>query len=74
MFRIELLQNQWTLAALAGGVLFVLLVVLAYIAVWRSVAESRENPVPWVLILTYVVMGVFVVAYTLVMAFHPPNW
>jgi len=74
MFRIDILESQWIVAALVGGTVLVLTMVLTYLAVWRLSPESGENPVPWVLILTYVAMGVFITAYTLVMVFYPPNW
>jgi hypothetical protein len=74
MFRIDLLQSQWTWASLAGGLLFVLMVVLTYLAIWRVPPTAGRKPMPWILILTYVAMGLFVVAYTLAMVFHPPNW
>jgi hypothetical protein len=35
MFRLDILQNQWLILSLAGGLAAVLVVVLGYIALWR---------------------------------------
>ncbi|MBE3070152.1 MAG: hypothetical protein IMZ66_07930 [Planctomycetes bacterium] len=86
MFRLDVLQNEWLLLALAGGTVLVLLVVLAYLALWRprereapAAGDAGEHepgraPVPWVLILVYAAVAVYVVVYTFSKVRNPPNW
>jgi sterol desaturase/sphingolipid hydroxylase (fatty acid hydroxylase superfamily) len=83
MYRLNVLQNQWLILALAGGTALLLATALAFLASWRAgereaSGEARENtsrgPMPWILILTYVTIAVFAVAYVLASAMHAPNW
>jgi len=69
MFQYHILQNQWLVLALGGGLVLVLAVVLSYIAIWRprrSPGRSDERGskatlqfIPWILIVTYVVILVY---------------
>ena len=84
MLNLNLLQNRWVLLALAGGVVLVLAMVLACLAIWRP----REEPppgearpparfsarVPWFLLLTIAGIAAYAVIYVLVQAMNPPNW
>jgi F0F1-type ATP synthase assembly protein I len=86
MFRLDVLQNQWLILALVGGLVMVLAAVLAYRTMWRrdeDVAEQaatgvqpvgERGPMPLVLILTIVSLLVFAAVYVLVMIHYPPNW
>ena len=87
MFRLDVLQNQWLVLALAGGLVLVLCVALYYLALWRPRPGVNAQPTPkqpvlnWLLsflpallVLTYISVLVFAVVYTLAMARHPPNW
>lgn len=75
MFRLDVLQFQWTILALFSGIILVLGTVLTYTMIWRprkdnkeAVAESEYqgvSTVRWYFsfmpwILTLVFVGVFV--------------
>ena len=85
MFRLDILQTQWLVVALAGGLILVLCMVLFYLAMWRrrpdadqslraSSDAKKTGAMPWILILAYTFAVVFVVVYTFIMIRHPPNW
>lgn len=84
MFDLHILQNQWLILALAGGLAAVGLWALAYLAIWRPRANaapqdikprwSIRDAVPWILILTSVGLMAWAIVYTLMMAANPPNW
>ncbi len=80
MLRLDVLQSQWIVAAIMGGIVLALVTALAYLTFWqprrRADAEetSASGRMPLVLVLTYVVMALFIVAYTAFLAFRPPNW
>jgi uncharacterized membrane protein YidH (DUF202 family) len=65
---------------LLGGLVLVLGTVLAYLALWRredrgdAVPAAGHRPVPLVLILTGLGLGLFGVIYTVVMMLHPQKW
>jgi multisubunit Na+/H+ antiporter MnhB subunit len=83
-------EYQLLILALPGGLALVLLVTLFYLALWKErpkeevVRDQSESPMPlglwvrtffpWFLILSGVGLAVYVVAYTLWMSAHPPNW
>jgi hypothetical protein len=86
MFRLDILQNQWLILSLTGGLAAVLVVVLGYLALWRprelppeaGAAPAEGAPragrglVPWVLTVSIVALLVWAVAYTVMMIFVPP--
>ena len=81
MFRLDVLQNQWLILSLLGGVVVLLGVVLWYLAEWRlpdvespSGAERRRRPMPWVLIVVYVGLVGFAIVYVWAKWQSPPNW
>ena len=84
MLNLDVLQNRWVLLALAGGVVLVLAMVLACLAVWRpreeglpggSAGPARFSArVPWFLILTIAGIAAYAAIYVLVHAMNPPNW
>jgi MFS superfamily sulfate permease-like transporter len=78
MFRLDVLQNQWLILALAGGTALVLVLVLAYLAVWRGARGEAEceqpRRIPWVLIIIYVVTLVYAIIYLAMTAANPPTW
>jgi len=45
MFRIDLLQNQYLILAIIGGLALLLLVVLMYPPLWRQRDKSTEETV-----------------------------
>jgi hypothetical protein len=87
MLDFSVLQNQWLILALFGGVAGALVVVLAYLALWRSGGSPGETPpdvpveethergrVPWVLIFIWAAAIVYSVGYVFMKALHPPTW
>ncbi len=79
MFRLDVLQDQWLILALGGGVVLVLTVIVAYLGYWRTPTKEEgapdgHGPVPWVLILLYAAIPVFAIVYLLFRAACPPNW
>jgi hypothetical protein len=76
MLHLDILQNQWVILAVFGGLAGTLVLVLAYLAFWRA-AEPAAAPlsrVPWVLIVLYAVMAVYAVVYVLMQAACPQTW
>jgi hypothetical protein len=85
MFRLNVLQNQWLVLALAGGLTIVLWLVLYYLAMWRErpgaaaqeTAPSGRNRrwfPPALLVFVYLFILIWAVVYTLMMIRNPPNW
>ena len=80
MFRLDILQNQWLMLAMAGGLVLVLSMVLFSLAMWRERPPQTAAPrparrfIPVLLILVYTFTAIFIVVYTLAMSRHPPNW
>lgn len=70
MFRLDVLQSQWVIAALGGAAALVLGLYLAYQAGW-SPAAGR---VPRLLVVVYVLAAAFVLVYTAMAMIRPPNW
>ena len=84
MFRLDVLQNQWLVFAMAGGAAIVLGIVLFSLAMRRPRVEGGASPprksgswlsgVPALLILVYAFVVVFALVYTARMIRQPPNW
>ena len=69
MFRLDVLQNQWVILALAGGLGLMGLMLLMYMALWRA-----RGRVPWILIVIWVAAVLYGVGYVLIQSQQPPNW
>jgi hypothetical protein len=78
MLRLDILQDQWLLLALGGGLVLVLAFAVAYLGYWRKPSGQADaagrRPVPWILILVYVAIPVFAAIYLILHAMNPPNW
>jgi hypothetical protein len=88
MFRLDVLHNQWLVAALGGGIVLALCVALYYLAMWRQrpdggwprPAEERagrgrmRGAVPGLLVFTYGLVLAFILVFTWVVIRFPPNW
>jgi len=85
MYRLEILQTQWVILSLAGGILTLLLILLAYMGMWRP----RENEgltepqgtwrdawryMPWFLIFSFIATGLYNLIYVIIVSMYPPNW
>jgi heme/copper-type cytochrome/quinol oxidase subunit 2 len=86
MFDFEVLRDQWIIAALGGGVILVLVAVLAYIPVWgpRTRGGHEEGTVgpeeswaeawhyiPWLVVLTVLGTTVYAVLHAVIMGQAP---
>ncbi|MFZ0389501.1 MAG: hypothetical protein WAN36_03505 [Calditrichia bacterium] len=82
MYRWSVLQNQFVVMALGGGLAIVLAMVLVYLAIWRPRRGDEVQhgfkgflrSIPWVLIFTistFLAYGVIQVIYHI---FHPPTF
>jgi hypothetical protein len=69
MFRLDVLQNQWVILALVGGLGLMGLVLLMYMALWRA-----HGRVPWILIVIWVAAVLYAVGYVTIQAQQAPNW
>jgi hypothetical protein len=90
MFRIDVLQNQWMVAALIGGTAFLLVFILWYAAQWRPRRTDSAQPraeyevngesasgkasLPGIIIFIYVGTVICAIAYVIARSFNPPNW
>ena len=82
MFRLNVLQYQWLILALAGGIILTLGFVATYLMMWRPRSPSAEPVsggralikwIPWFVIVLFVVIVIFQLTYAIVLHFHPPN-
>lgn len=87
MFRLSVMQNQWLMMALLGGLALIGAVVLWYLDLWRQrepagqAGAPSQAPlrrwirfVPWLLIWLYVLTLAWSVAYVLRVASIVPDW
>jgi len=82
MFRLDVLQNQWLILALVGGVVLTLALICAYTMMWRPRNETGEPVtgakalirwIPWFLIALFICIVIYQVTYTIILHFYPPN-
>jgi hypothetical protein len=88
MFYLNILQNQWLILALLGGVGLMLLFVLFYWPFWSGRDQAQPNGVdgqptaatphhrymPWVLVVLYLATVIYALVYVFQNAAQPPNW
>ena len=83
MLRLDVLQNQWLIFSLVGGVAIVLAVILLYTALWRprreETADEGAGPVrgsfmPWLIVLMIGATAFFAAVYAYRAFVRPPNW
>ncbi len=82
MFQLSVLQNQWLILALFGGIVLMLGTVAGYLMMWRPRNESPEpitsgreliRWIPWILIILFIAIVIYQVASSLILAPNPPN-
>ena len=82
MFRLSILQNQWLIIALMGGLIIMLAVVLTYVMMWRPRKETGEvitdlkslfNLLPLIVILLFICIVIFQIMYVIILSANPPN-
>ena len=84
MFRLDVLQNQWLMLSLTGGIALILGMVLFLLMLWKPREEGKsETPgeselawrtFPWFLVVVYVGLILFAVVYVIHTAMVSPNW
>ena len=86
MLNLNVLQNQEILLALGAGVVMTLMIILAYMEIWRPrQEETHEAPkqnlviwflsyVPWIVVLITAGGGIWGLLYAIDKVIHPPNW
>jgi heme/copper-type cytochrome/quinol oxidase subunit 2 len=84
MFRIEILQNQWLLMSILGGIAAMVFFLLAYLSFFKPRLGATDTPeknwagawmfLPWFLIVTVIGTLVFMIFYTVYFIKNPPNW
>ena len=82
MFRLSVLQNQWLIMALAGGLILMLAVALTYIMMWRPRKETGEvitdvrslfSLLPLILIILFICILIYGIMYVIILSANPPN-
>jgi len=82
MFRLDVLQNQWLILAFAGGIVLTLVLICAYMMMWRPRNESAEpitggkaliRWIPWFIIALFIFIVIFQFVYTIILSNNPPN-
>ena len=84
MLRFDVLQNDWVILAILGGIVLVLLTCITYLDMWTPRKEKDGKTVtgwltwwegiPWSLKFIYVALILFVICFTIYRAIVPPNW
>ncbi len=84
MLRFDVLQNDWVILALLGGVILVLATCIAYLDMWTPRKEKNGKPatewlnwwegIPWFLKLSYAAFILFAILFAIYRAIIPPNW
>jgi hypothetical protein len=79
---LNVLQYQWLILALLGGVSLLLAIVAAYLMMWRPRNPSHEpiqgglqqfQWIPFILITLLICIVIFQFAYTIILSMHPAN-
>ena len=82
MFNLNVLQNQWLILALMGGMIVMLGVAMTHIMMWRPRNEGVEvisglrslfRFLPLILIILFVCILVFQITYVIIFSVNPPN-
>ena len=82
MYRLSVLQNQWLILSLMGGVILMIVFVSMYLMMWRPRIDSPQPVsgvktlarwIPWILYALIISIVVFQITYSLILAFNPPN-
>ncbi len=82
MYQLSVLQNQWLVLALFGGVVLMIGLVCTYLVMWRPRIDAPEAVsggralikwIPWFLYALLLSIIIFQITYTIVLHFYPPN-
>lgn len=76
------LQDQWLIASLFGGTALMLIIVCAYLMMWRPRSESNEpirtfrqmmGWIPSFIIILFIFIIIFQISFTIILHYYPPN-
>jgi uncharacterized membrane protein YadS len=82
MYQLSVLQNQWLILALFGGIILMLGFTATYLMMWRPRSPSAEpisggraliKWIPWFIIVLIAAIVIFQLTYAIVLHFYPPN-
>ena len=82
MFRLSVLQNQWLIMALMGGLILAFAVAMTYIMMWRPRKETGEvitdvrslfSLLPLILIILFICILIYGIMYVIILSANPPN-
>jgi hypothetical protein len=82
MYQLSVLQDQWLILSLFGGIVLMLSVAAAYLMMWRPRNESNEpiknfrqlaGWIPSFIIVLFLFIIIFQLAYTIILHYYPPN-
>ena len=82
MYQLSVLQNQWLILSMFGGVVMVIALVSMYLMMWRPRIESQEplrggnaliRWIPWFIFALFICIVIFQVTYTIILSYNPPN-
>ena len=82
MYRLSVLQNQWLILALMGGIILMIGFISVYMMMWRpridspqpaSGARALARWIPWILYALLVSIVIYQVTYAIILHFYPPN-
>ena len=84
MYRLDILQNQWMMFSLISGIVLILGMILFLLMLWKprdeetgetaGESESPRQAFPWFLVVLYIGLLMFAVAYVVHRAIVSPNW
>lgn len=85
MGELRMLQAEWVLLAVLGGLAAMFFLIAGYVTLWqpRTPPQDADTPrkagrwfrdIPWILLFLYVAGIAFIVVYMSAQAADPPNW
>ena len=82
MYRLSVLQNQWLILALMGGVILMIGLVSIYLMMWRPRIDAPQPVsggralirwIPWILYALLISIVIYQLTYAIILHFYPPN-
>ncbi len=82
MYQLSVLQNQWLILALFGGIVLMIGLVSTYLMMWRPRIDAPQSLsgggalikwIPWFLYALLISILIFQFTYAVILHFYPPN-